>query len=170
MPLRDLLSILIGINYCFKFFRNCRTWVLRPFIKHPVSLFILLLIGYSQVFAHLDRGYISYSPIKKINGSERCEALVIKTTEIEDIYIEKEVEERISLKEYSKDNTYSAFFYNHLKGYFFQHINAYLCRDFSVSFFRLPYLAFRVFRLWLWTWWGKVAITHHLFFFTVRFW
>jgi len=125
---------------------------LRALIKYPVTLFILLLVGYTQLFAHLYTGTPVHSQIKNIRKSAHSQALVIKASEREDIYIEeeeKEGDERISLREPSRGSIHPATFYSslqenlvlHTKNYFPQ--SGYFFRGFLLS----PYLVFGVLRL-----------------------
>jgi hypothetical protein len=109
-----------------------------------------MLVGYTQLFAHLYRGTTFDCNIKKIKGTGHDQSVVIKATELEDIYVEeeeKEEDERISLKGYS-DYTY-ALFYAGIHSYFFQRATDHSpCGYFScLTFFKSPYLIFRVLRL-----------------------
>jgi hexokinase len=105
------------------------------------------------VFAHLYRGTTFNCAIKKIKGTGHDQSVVLKATELEDIYVEEEdkeeEDERISLKEFSKDNICVSLFFIHEHEYFFQRIKAY-----SISFcFSHPsllnpsHLALRVLRI-----------------------
>ena len=122
-------------------------------MKYSLTLFILVLVGYTQVFAHLYRGTTFNCAIKKIKGTGHDQSVVLKATELEDIYVEeeeKEEDERISLKEYSKDNIYVTLFFIHAQEYFFQRLRGHSSpfNYFShLSFFKSPYLAFRVLRI-----------------------
>jgi hypothetical protein len=121
--------------------------LLKPLFKYPITLFILLSTGYSQVFAHLFRPDFPDSPTTQINGGVHFQAPVT-TTGREDIYFEEEENRRISLKEYSRDNIY--LFYADLPGYFFERLQSHasFCRYFSrVSFFGAPEPEFIVLRL-----------------------
>jgi len=110
-------------------------------------------VGYTQVFAHLYRGTTFNCAIKKIKGTGHDQSVVLKATELEDIYVEeeeKEEDERISLKEYSKDNIYVILFFIHAHEYFFQRLRGHSSpfNYFShLSFFKSPYLVFRVLRI-----------------------
>jgi hypothetical protein len=66
---------------------------LKPLIKYPVTFFLLLLIGYSQLFAYLYRGF-TFIPFKNGKDLKQDQVYLInKASEIEDIYIEEEEEE-----------------------------------------------------------------------------
>ena len=124
-------------------------FVLKPLIKYPITLFILLSTGYSQVFAHLFRPDFPPSPITQVTGLVHFQAPV-NTADKENIYFEEEENRRISLKEYSKDNICTNFFYADLPGYFFERLHSHtsFCRYFSrVSFFGAPDPEFIVLRL-----------------------
>ena len=97
--------------------------VLKPLIKYPITLFILLSTGYSQVFAHLFRADFPHSPTTQMKGLVHFQA-PIKTADKEDLYFEEEENRRVSLKEYSKDNIYTSFIYDVLPGYFFERLKS----------------------------------------------
>lgn len=123
--------------------------MLKPLFKYPITLFILLSTGYSQVFAHLFRPDFPDSSTTQMKGLVHFHAPVT-TAGKEDIYFEEEENRRISLKEYSKDNIYTNFFYADLPGYFFERLQSHcsFCRYFSrVSFFEVPEPEFIVLRL-----------------------
>jgi hypothetical protein len=105
-------------------------------IKYPLSLSIVLLIGYAQVFAHLDRTYFQFPHAKQIRGRVHFQAPV-KRTEKEDIIIEEEENRRNSSKE-SKDDLYASFFYADLSEHFFQRLK-------SHSFFNRCFSRFSLF-------------------------
>lgn len=126
---------------------------MKPLIKHSVTLFILLLVGYSQLFAHLYCGCIVYPSIKS-EVSDSGHSLVIKTTRIDDIFIEEEEEkeeERFSLRSPLSIGSYAIsffdarlqidFFDSHKKSSSYQKHFSYLAST------RSPYLALCVFRL-----------------------
>jgi len=123
--------------------------VLRPLIKYPVTVVILLLVGYTQVFANLYRATTA-SLIKKGSPSTHFQAHV-QTTGVEEIYFEEEeVEEddRLSLKKHFVDN--SVFLYTRVLAYIHQESTSYsyISRYFSRhASFQSSYLVFRVFRL-----------------------
>jgi hypothetical protein len=128
----------------------------KPLIKYALTLFILIQVGYTQVFAHLYRGTTFNCALKTIRGTGHDQSVVIKATELEDIYVEeedkeeKEEEERISSREFSKDNACVFLFFIHEHEYFFQRIKAY-SSSFSflshLSFFKSSHLSFRVLRI-----------------------
>jgi hypothetical protein len=124
---------------------------LKALIKYPLSLFILLLITYSQLFAPLYRGNALSAPAKKIKGIEQGQAIDIKSPDAQTIFIAEEEEEgddRISFKKNFSES--SVFSYIYVPEYFIQHIESYasFSRDISCfTFFRSPYLVFQVFRL-----------------------
>jgi hypothetical protein len=115
-------------------------------------LLILLLIGYSQLFAHLYAGYHSQSQVneKTLNHDK---ALGIKSPAFESNYIlfeeeENEEDDKVFLK-CQKENISVSLFYNHAAIYtplarnyssFFKHFS------FS-SLFRSQYLVLCVFRI-----------------------
>jgi len=122
---------------------------LNTLIKHPLSLFILLLIGYSQLFAPLYRGSVPYTPTKKNTESAKGQALDVTTTDVQTIFIaeEEEEEDRIFKKhsEYSPILAYicvSEYSLESIKNSFSYSKNI-SCVSFSIS----SYLLFRVFRL-----------------------
>jgi len=122
-------------------------------IKYPALVFIILLIGYCQLFTYLYKNYSSYSSISKVQGAKHYEASGIKGVEIEGIYIEereKEDDEQSSLKEYSHENLYFAFFNAYVAARFVQNMGNYslFCKHFSCFLFsQSSYLIFCVFRL-----------------------
>ncbi len=127
---------------------NHLSCVLKPLIKYPITLFILLLTGYTQVFSHLYRPNFSCSPIKRMSALEHYQ-IPVQATEKEDIYIEEEENKRISLKEYSRDDSFKDFSYFYLPEYFqcIKNHSAF-CKYFSCfSFFGPPDRIFRVLRL-----------------------
>jgi hypothetical protein len=67
---------------------------LKPLIKYPIILFLLLLIGYSQLFAHVYRGFSfqeQSQPTKK--ASSKHQTLLVKAKDMDEIYYEEEEEE-----------------------------------------------------------------------------
>lgn len=103
---------------------------LKPLFKYPITLFILLSTGYSQVFAHLFRPDFPHSHTTQLTGLVHIQTPV-RASEKEDILMEEEEENRrISSKEYSKDNVWTSFFYATLPGYFFE------CLTGKASFYR----------------------------------
>jgi hypothetical protein len=75
---------------------------LRPLIKYSVTLLILLLIGYSQLFAHLYAGYSS-QPQATEKALNHEKAFGLKTPPLEGNYMcveeeESEEDDKISLK------------------------------------------------------------------------
>ena len=123
--------------------------LLKPLFKYPITLFILLSTGYSQVFAHLFRPDFPHSPTTQMKGLVHFQAPAT-TAGKEDIYFEEEENRRISLKEYSRDNIYTNFFHADLSGFFFERLHSYasFCRYFSrVSFSGAPEPEFIVLRL-----------------------
>jgi len=123
--------------------------VLKPLFKYPITLFILLSTGYSQVFAHLFRADFPHSPTTQIKGLVHFQ-IPVTTADKEDIYFEEEENRRLSLKEYSRDNIYTNSFYADLLGHFFERLQSHasFCRYFSrVSFSGAPEPGFIVLRL-----------------------
>ncbi len=128
---------------------------LKPIINYAVSLLLLLLIGYGQLFGHAYKNYKFRPPLNKLNAVGLQKTIIIKPTETEYIYIEEgereeKEEERINLKEHSKNKNYSLFFNFNVSARLFRSIINYSsffkCYSPS-SFFRSPYLVFGVFRL-----------------------
>ena len=122
----------------------------RPLIKYPVTFFIFLLIGYSQLFAPLYRGNTLDSPAKKITESIQGHVLGIKTEDAQTVFIaeEEEENERVSMKTHADDAPTLS--YAQLQEYFFQHTKAgalFVAHVSRSSFLKAPYLLFRVFRL-----------------------
>jgi hypothetical protein len=122
-------------------------------VKYPLTVFILTLVGYTQLFAHLYRGTTFNSSLKTIRGTGHDQAVVIKAAELDDIYVEeedKEEEERFSLKDYGKEGSYTALFFTHPPVHFQHRVQVHTsqCNYFSTgSFPRAPYILFQVFRL-----------------------
>jgi len=122
---------------------------LKTLIKYPLSLFILLLIAYSQLFAPLYRGSAPSAPAKK--EIEQGQALDVKSADAQTIFIaeqEEEEDDRISFKRNLEES--SVFSYIHVPDYLGQQgkSNSSFTRDFSSCIFSGPtYLIFRVFRL-----------------------
>lgn len=123
--------------------------VLKRLIKYPVTLFTLLLIVYTQVFAH---GYRPDAPVKKIDGAEHIQVPTsLKVIGIDGVYYEQEEEEdsRVTLK-YFQRNQYAGFIFTCLPGYFFQWQKNHSSSSqhfLTVSFFESPDSEFRVLRL-----------------------
>ena len=124
--------------------------ILRPLIKYPVTLFILLLVGYTQIFAQLYRTDATSSE-KRVYQSDHSDVLILKTAEPEDIYFEEEeVEEddRLSVrKSFVEDSIFS---FTHLLADFHQKNISYSCiSKYFSNHTILPsaYLVLRVFRL-----------------------
>jgi hypothetical protein len=121
----------------------------KPLIKYPLTFVILLLVGYTQVFANLYQAATT-SLIKKGSPSTHLQAH-IQTTGVEEIYVEEEeVEEdnRFSVKKQVVDH--SVFSYTRVLAYFSQASigYSYVSRHFSsYRSFQASYLVFRVFRL-----------------------
>jgi hypothetical protein len=86
---------------------------LKARIKYLLSLFILLLIGYSQLFAPLYRGSAPDVATKKIAAAQKV-ALNASTTDVQTTLIadeEVEDDERDSIKKYSEECTAALLFY-----------------------------------------------------------
>lgn len=72
-------------------------------VKYVLALFIFLLIEQGHLFVLHTNGSAVESPARKIQTSTLCQAILIKTTEKETLYIEEDKEEddeRISFKKY----------------------------------------------------------------------
>ena len=122
---------------------------MKPLLKYLISLFILLLVGYTQVFAHLYR-MDAFSLDKKVSSSAQFQAHSLAANRVDEVYIEEdEVEEddRFSIKKHFAD--VSIFSATHVREYFHKNITySYVSKLFSShTFFQSPYLEFRVFRL-----------------------
>ena len=121
--------------------------ILKPLIKYPVALFILLVIGYTQVFAQLYKTNLPPA-LKRITKSEAVQALTMSGTENEEIYIEEEEDKRISSKKHIANTSF--FLATHGLEYFLQknisysHTSKHYSRFASV---RSSYIVLRVFRL-----------------------
>ena len=119
-------------------------------VKYPVTLFIFLLIGYSQLFAPLYLGNAPGTPAKKISKSTEGHVPRLRTEEAQTLFIaeEEEENERISFKTHTGDAP--ALTYTHLREYFLPYAKAlapFAARFARLSFLISPYLLFRVFRL-----------------------
>jgi hypothetical protein len=125
---------------------------LRPLIKYSVTLLILFLIGYSQLFAHLYAGYSSQpQATEKTLNHEK--AFGLKTPPLEGNYMcveeeENEEDDKIYLKSL-KERISLTFFQSHTescspitKSYssFFKNLS-------FLSLFRSQYLVLCVFRI-----------------------
>jgi hypothetical protein len=124
---------------------------LKALIKYPLSLFILLLVSYSQLFAPLYRGNTPAVPSKKVLGTEQGQAIDVKSPDSQAVFIAEEEEEEddrmLSRKNLGES---SVFFYVYEPDFFIQLIESYapISRDISSrTFFKAPYLVFQVFRL-----------------------
>jgi hypothetical protein len=125
----------------------------RPSIKYPVTLLILLLTGYTQVFAHLwspDAPYPSAKEVKRLHHFQ----VPVATTEKAEVYFEEEEEKeekeekRSCLKEYSKTQIYMGIFNAHLPGYFLHRLATSSINKYSdFSFFGSSGPVFHVLRL-----------------------
>lgn len=119
------------------------------FLKILVKYFavlMLLLVGYMQAFAHLHRE--DFDSLTHEKKSYHLQAPVAKTTEISSSYFEEESKRNL-LKPYSKDNTFSELFYEHVTAeQFFQRFTrvAAFGDEFSHRSSLLPPL-FRVLRI-----------------------
>lgn len=124
---------------------------MRPVLKYPATLFILLLIGYSQLFAPLFRVEPLSSTIKIAKASGHEKILVTKNAETEAIFIEEEEqkeEERIYFKK--PVEAHASFSFAQLEGFLLPHIQSYsaFTRHFSyLSLSGAHYLALCVFRI-----------------------
>ena len=135
-------------------------------IKIFLSLYILLLGGYGQIYAKAYNDCICYSSSKTINWSEQptvdseqnTQTLITKSghciTENEESKLratdnENEDDDQFSLKKYIETGNYFAVtFYGQLPGYFFNYTKQRLpyCRHFSY-FSSDTYLKLRVLRI-----------------------
>lgn len=131
-----------------RFGNNCRDF-LKPLVRYPITLFILLLIGYSQLFAPLFRDAAVYSPIRICQTVPHYQSPPLKGDDKETIYIEEEEDdERGSGKKNSEECSPSILIY--APSYFTQQLKSGLLsyKSFSHSALaRSPFLIFCVFRL-----------------------
>jgi hypothetical protein len=123
---------------------------LKALIKYLLSLFILLLIGYSQLFAPLYRSSVPDLPTKKL-AAAKGQALNATTADVQTILIadeEVEDDERDSIKKYSEECTASilpyspAYFTPLIKSSLYSHKSFY-----NSTSSRFRYLMIGVFRL-----------------------
>jgi len=122
---------------------------LKPLIKYSTTLIILLLTGYTQVFANLYGVNFLYASVKQSNELKHFQ-VPATTPEIVDIYIEEEESTRVSLKEYSKNNLYSNAHFANLSANFLERLKQHtsFCKYFSCfSFYQLPASVLSVLRL-----------------------
>jgi hypothetical protein len=77
---------------------------------------MLLLVGYTQAFAHLHRD--DFSSLAHAKKSHHIQAPVTKSADIGNDCFEEE-NKRNLLNIYSKDNTFSVLFYEHVSAEFF---------------------------------------------------
>ena len=125
--------------------------MLSPLIKYPVTLFVLLLIGYGQFVVPIFRASAASSSVKITKEPSHFPSLSTKAEEKEEIYfeeVEEEDDEQDSNRKYAEEYMASALLYS-LKD-FSLHI------DVGLSFYKLfyhsssliaPYLLFCVIRL-----------------------
>jgi hypothetical protein len=93
---------------------------LKRLLKFSATLFVLLLLGYTQVFAHIHRD--DFSALTHSKKSHHFQTPVAQSSEIGGDYFEEE-NKRHLLKTFSGDNTGSDFFYEHVSAeYFFQRL------------------------------------------------
>jgi hypothetical protein len=97
---------------------------LKSLLKYPVTLFVLLLVGYTQIFAHVYR--IDFEYASRTNGADKThiQASPEKATGIENSYFEEEEDKRNSLKEFSRDHAYAAIFCMDISSSFFQELTS----------------------------------------------
>jgi hypothetical protein len=119
---------------------------LKRLIKYFATVFILLLLGYTQVFAHIHRE--DFSAATHSIKSHHLQAPVAQSSEIGGDYFEEE-NKRHLLKTFSGDNTGSDLFYAHVSAeYFFQRletISSFGARSTRLSISRAS--LFRILRL-----------------------
>jgi hypothetical protein len=119
---------------------------LKRLLKYSATLLVLLLLGYTQVFAHIHRE--DFSALLHSNKSHHFQAPVEKTAAIASDYFEEDYKRNL-LKTYSKDNTYSNLFYAHVSAANFfkrlETITSFGERASRLSIFRAS--LFRVLRL-----------------------
>jgi hypothetical protein len=120
---------------------------LKSLIKYPVTLFVLLLVGYTQIFAHVYR--IDFEYASHNNGGEKThvQASPNKATGIESSYFEEEEDKRNSLKEFSRDHSYATIFCIDISSSFFQELTSSYFSEHSSAPFPFKFSQFRVLRL-----------------------
>ena len=114
---------------------------MKRLIKYPATLLILLLVGYTQVFAHAYRGSFDLAPVKKAGERNHVQVPVTQATGIENIYFEEEENKR-------DDNAGIDFLCTDLSVFYFEGLNSasYFSEQVSAPyFFKSP--LFRVLRL-----------------------
>lgn len=114
---------------------------LKRLFKYPATLLILILVGYTQVFAHAYRIDFEYSPLKKGSEKNHIQAPATQSTGVENVYFEEEENKR-------DDNTAVDFICTDLSVFYFEGLNSasYFSEQVSApSFFKSP--LFRILRL-----------------------
>lgn len=113
-------------------------------IKYPVTLLTLLLLGYTQAFAHIHRE--DFSAFNHSTKSHHFQAPVDKTIAIASDYFEEEYKRNL-IKPYSKDNAFSDLFAIHVPAELFLQRQASFISGEHRSRFSLLTSLFRVLRL-----------------------
>lgn len=72
--------------------KTCADGFLKKFFKYSVTLFILLLIGYSQLFVPIYTGNSLHVSFKSEKDSDQIHAFSFKKSDVEAFYIEEEEE------------------------------------------------------------------------------
>jgi hypothetical protein len=67
---------------------------LKRLFKYPATLLILILVGYTQVFAHAYRVDFEYSPFKQGLEKNHVKGPGAQATGIENVYFEEEENKR----------------------------------------------------------------------------
>ncbi len=127
---------------------NLAIFILKHLTKYPVTLFILLLVVYTQVFAHWHT--TNPSTAARLSGLEHVQTPAYEITGVDGIYFE-EVEE--DWRTYSREcarNFYPDFLFAWLPDYFFHYQNAFSSSSkyfLTISLSESPDSEFRVLRL-----------------------
>lgn len=126
---------------------------MKPVVKYSVTFFILLLVGYTQVFAHFYRLYPISSSAEKAKESSHFQIPTSKALGLEEVYIEeeeKEEDDRLASKKFVGESLYLPLSNALLSDQFLESSRCFtnLHKLFTgFSFVKASYLALSVFRL-----------------------
>jgi hypothetical protein len=126
---------------------------LRPVVKYSITLFVFLLVGYTQVFAIFYRPLALPSFISKVKHVSQLAVPSSKSFDLDEVYLEeeeREEEDRFTSKKFSGESLYLPLSNSLLikgidqsaskRAMLDRHINGY-------SYYKASYLALGVFRL-----------------------
>ncbi len=125
---------------------------LRPLLKYPATLFLLLLIGYSQMFAHVYRG-IFVSPVKSVHAPDQSATLQSVPSGKEEFLFEEqelreEKDEHLFFKRYVEISHFvTLLFPQSINSQVFGFSAAHHQTSYNLSFINPSYLAFKAFRI-----------------------